>query len=81
MRFIFLGLIAIVCIVFVVTLFLQHFRVEIRPVAEDITPTPTNPLSQRAIPTSSGNNITPSGFRGPVGQPHIIGPSANPPNY
>jgi len=31
--------------------------------------------------SSSSGSATPSGFKGPTGQPHIIGPSGPPPNY
>jgi hypothetical protein len=32
-----------------------------------------------AVPT--GTKFVPSGFRGPVSQPGVIGPTGNPPNY
>jgi hypothetical protein len=37
-------------------------------------------ISQNAT-TTTGASFTPPVFHGPTGQPHIIGPSSNPPNY
>ena len=40
-----------------------------------------NTASPRRERLNGARTSTPEGFRGPVGPPHIIGPSANPPNY
>jgi len=37
--------------------------------------------TQSGKSSAGTGNSTSSGFKGPTGPPHIIGPSANPPNY
>jgi hypothetical protein len=45
--------------------------------------TSSNGRPAAVAPTAPTSNpaFNPSGFHGPTGQPHVIGPTSNPPNY
>ena len=38
-------------------------------------------FSARPLPRTNSSTTAPVDFHGPTSQPHIIGPSGNPPNY
>jgi hypothetical protein len=61
---------------------------------EEILPAPREPQPQKPTTTATEENqpaapslpprenlFRPENFRGPTGQPHMIGPRSNPPNY
>jgi hypothetical protein len=78
MKYFLFILIAIAAGVFILTQALTR-NMGVSPVA---TNTPTSTVrATSTLPPPLPTQISPTDFRGPIGEPHIIGPSSNPPNY
>ena len=85
MRMLFFGLgIAVVVVAgfFVITVFAPRVHDEpIRIGTEDASLETPGATTTRAQFRSGSRQPVPPGFKGPTGQPHINGPTSNPPNY